>query len=92
MATVGWYYFHHYNPLYDDSIWRLPIVPVEDNELKELRQCTDKDPMEEVMALLFKYCEKAKKISDAIIGPLISVARPICIQIFSEPDRRVVNY
>ena len=73
MATVGWYYFHHHSPRYDDSIWRLSIVPVEDDELKEWRQCTDKDPIEEVMALLIKYCEKAKRISDAIISGKVNM-------------------
>jgi hypothetical protein len=73
MATAGWYYFHHYSPRYDDSLWRLPIVAVQDDELEKWRQSTDKNPMEEVKDLLINWSEKAKKISDAIISGKVNM-------------------
>ena len=43
MATVGWYYFHHYSPRYDDSLWRLSIVDVGNDELEEWRKGNDEE-------------------------------------------------
>ncbi|CAB4043269.1 Hypothetical predicted protein, partial [Paramuricea clavata] len=68
MATVGWYYCQHYSPRYDDSLWRLSIVDVENDELEEWRKCNDEEQLQEVLPLLINCSPKAKKISDAIIS------------------------
>ena len=73
MATAGWYFLQHFSPRYDDSPWRLSVVAVEDAELQEWRQCTDKDPPKEVQPLLVNYSAKAKRISDGIISGDVNI-------------------
>ena len=73
MAIAGWYFLQHFSPRYDDSPWRLSVVAVEDAELQEWRQCTDKDPPKEVQPLLVNYSAKAKRISDAIISGDVNI-------------------
>ena len=73
MATVGWYYFQHYSPRYDDSLWRLSIVDVENDELEEWRKGNDEEQLQEVLPLLLNCSPKAKKISDAIISGVVNM-------------------
>ncbi|CAB3990456.1 Hypothetical predicted protein [Paramuricea clavata] len=73
MATVGWYYFHHYSPRYDDSLWRLSIVEVENDELQEWRKGNDEEQLQEVLPLLLKCSPKAKKISDTVISGVVNM-------------------
>jgi hypothetical protein len=73
MATVGLYYFHHYSPRYDDSLWRLSIVEVENDELEEWRKGNDEEQLQEILPLLLKCSPKAKKISDAVISGVVNM-------------------
>ena len=80
MATVGWYYFQHYCPRYDDSAWRLSIVDVENDELEEWRKSNDEEQQEEILPVLLNSSPKAKKISDAIINGVVNMHTNILLE------------
>ena len=35
MATAGWYFLHEHSPRYEETQWRVTLVDVEEEELKE---------------------------------------------------------
>ena len=73
MATGSWYFFHHFSPRYEDTLWRLTVVGVEQEKLEEWKRCTDEELPDQVKHLLQHSSPKANQISDYIISGVINI-------------------
>ena len=73
MATGSWYFFHHFSPRYEDTLWRLTVVGVEQEKVEEWKRCTDEELPDQVKHLLQHYSPKANQISDYIISGVINI-------------------
>ena len=73
MATAGWYFFHEYSPRYQDVQWRVTLVDVEEEELKEWRESQIINEFDSLQHFLQQFSPKARKINDAVKSGVINM-------------------
>ena len=66
MATAGWYFFHGYSPRYQDVQWRVTLVDVEEEELKQWRESKIINEFDSLQHFLQQFSPKARKINDVV--------------------------